>query len=101
VRDSAFDANAIVAMYGVVTAIERAPREVRLSVRVGTQTISVRLGPARFVDALISFAEADAVQFTGSSVVIDGQPSVLATEVTRGGKTVRLRQDDGTPLFTR
>jgi hypothetical protein len=99
-----FDANSIVTMHGTVTRVERethAPGrvEVHLEVRVGRQTLTVRLGPADFVDPLVTFAEADAVQFTGSSVLVNGRPNVLATVITRGGKTVRLRQDDGTPLF--
>lgn len=104
VHGPAFDANTIATMYGTITAVERETHApgmvgVHLKVRVGQQTLTVRLGPADFVDPLMTFAEADAVQFTGSNVRVDGQPNVLATVVTRGGKTVRLREDDGTPLF--
>jgi hypothetical protein len=104
VTPPAFDANTVVTMYGTVTAVERETHGpgvggVHLKVQVGRQLLTVRLGPAEFVDPLMTFAAADAVQFTGSNVSIDGQPNVLATVVTRGEKTVRLRQDDGTPLF--
>jgi hypothetical protein len=99
-----FDANTISTMYGTVTAVERHTHApgfvgVHLKVQVGKQTFTVHLGPADYVDAKLSFAEKDAVQFTGSNVTWEGQPTVLATVVTRGDKTVRLRQDDGTPLF--
>jgi hypothetical protein len=99
-----FDANTVSTMYGTVAAVEREAHGpgvvgVHLKVKVGQQTLTVRLGPADFVDPLVTFAAADAVQFTGSNVLVDGQPNVLATEVTREGKTVRLRRDDGTPLF--
>jgi hypothetical protein len=99
-----FDANTVVTMYGTVTAVERPEHApgltgVHLKVLVGRQTLTVQLGPADFVDGKLAFAEKDAVQFTGSSVTWNGQPTVLATLVTRGGTTVRLREDDGTPLF--
>ncbi|GMU59206.1 MAG: hypothetical protein AMXMBFR34_09690 [Myxococcaceae bacterium] len=100
----AFDANTVSTRYGTVTAVERPSHApglvgVHLKVQVGKQTLTVHLGPADFVDSRLSFAEKDAVQFTGSNVTWEGQPTVLATVVTRGDKTVRLRQDDGTPLF--
>ena len=100
----AFNSNTVSTMYGTVAAVEREIHgrglvAVHLKVKVGQQVLTVRLGPADFVDPLVTFAAADAVQFTGSNVLVDGQPNVLATEVTREGKTVRLRQDDGTPLF--
>lgn len=100
----AFDANSITTMYGTVTAVEREPHApglvgVHLKVRVGQQTLTVHLGPASFVDPKMSFTEKDLVQFTGSNVTWKGEPTVLVTVVTRGDKTVRLRQDDGTPLF--
>ncbi|MEW5737566.1 MAG: hypothetical protein AB1938_01505 [Myxococcota bacterium] len=94
-----FDANTVATMFGTVTAIERHTQGVHLKVQVGRQTLTVHLGPADFVDARLSFAEKDAVQFTGSNVTWEGQPLVLATVVTRGEKTVRLREDDGRPLF--
>lgn len=100
----AFDAHAIITMYGTVTAIEREEHApglvgVHLKVKVGQQTMTVHLGPSAFVDPKLAFAEKDAVQFTGSRVTWRGQPTVLATVITRGEKTVRLREDDGTPLF--
>jgi len=94
-----FDANTLITMYGTVTAVTRETQGVHLTVQVGRQTMTVHLGPADFVDGKLAFAEKDAVQFTGSSVTWNGQPTVLATVVTRGEKTLRLRQDDGTPLF--
>lgn len=100
----AFDANTVVTMYGTVTAVERPEHApgltgVHLKVQVGRQTLTVHLGPSDFVDGKLAFTAKDAVQFTGSSVTWNGQPTVLATVVTRGATTVRLRQDDGTPLF--
>jgi hypothetical protein len=100
----AFDANTVVTMYGTVTKVDRPEHApgltgVHLTVQVGQQTMTVHLGPADFVDGKLAFAAKDAVQFTGSSVTWNGQPTVLATVVTRGGTTVRLREDDGTPLF--
>jgi hypothetical protein len=100
----AFDANTIVTMHGTVTAVERPTLRpgligVQLKVQVGQRRVTVHLGPAEFVDAKLSFAEKDTVQFTGSSVTWEGQPVVLATVVTRGDTTVRLRQDDGTLVF--
>lgn len=100
----AFDANTVATMYGTVTSVERLSHGpgfvgVHLKVQVGRQLVTVHLGPAHFVDPKLSFAEKDVVQFTGSNVTFEGRPTVVATLVTRGQHTVRLREDDGTPLF--
>jgi len=103
-RRPAFDAKTVATFRGTVTAVERVAHGeglvgVHLRVQSGTQTLVVRLGPASFVDPRATFAAKDAIEVRGSKVTFDGEPTVLAMTVKKGGKAVELRRDDGTPLF--
>ncbi len=91
---------------GRVLGVDRfVPREgmaegVRVRVATGTDTVWVHLGPAAYVDAQrVRLAAGDAVRVTGSAAHDGDQAVVLATRVDRDGRTLRLREQDGTPAW--
>ena len=69
--------------------------------KVGDESIVVLAGPAFFIDPKLTFAVNDEVQATGSKITFEGAPTLLATTLTKNGKTVEIRKADGTPLFSR
>ena len=83
-----------------VTPVSTSTRGVRLMVTTPQEQLSVMLGPSWFVanqDARIEPGET--VQVTGSRVVIEGRPMIIAREVTKGDMVMRLRESDGRPLW--
>ncbi len=83
-----------------VTPVSTSTRGVRLMVTTPQEELSVMLGPSWFVanqDARIEPGET--VQVTGSRVVIEGRPMIIAREVTKGDMVMRLRESDGRPLW--
>jgi len=71
-----------------------------LVVKTATETIEVHVGPSNFVSGKgFTFAKGDSVQVVGSKVTIEGKEALIAREVTRGGKTLTLRDKTGRPLW--
>ncbi len=67
----------------------------------GKVLVKVHLGPAMFIgmnDAAF-FAE-DPVVVTGAIVNHDGEVALWARQITKNGKTLTLREPDGTPRWS-
>lgn len=79
-----------------------AQSDVRAILRVGRGQLAVRLGPAWFVlGQTMQLSAADRVLVQGSSSAADGAVQVIAVEIRRGSERLRLRDDDGAPLWSR
>jgi sporulation protein YlmC with PRC-barrel domain len=67
----------------------------------GSEICKVVLGPATHLQAQnFELRGGDEVTVKGSKVTMAGQKVILATEVKKGDKTLRLRDEKGTPLWT-
>ncbi len=65
-------------------------------------TISVHLGPAWFLEKKgIKIEPKDHVTVSGSRITFKGEPALIAAEIKKGGKTWKLRDDNGFPLWSR
>jgi hypothetical protein len=102
-----WDANSVTTLAGVVTAVEKytpgrggSSYGLRLSVKTDKETLPVILGPAAYIDQQhFAIAPKDTVEVKGSRLTIQGQPTVIAAEVKKGGQTLKLRDDKGIPLW--
>ena len=73
---------------------------VHLVVKTDKETIPVHLGPSFFVDKLnVTFAPQDKVEITGSRINPPRGPVIIAREVKKGDKVLKLRYADGTPAW--
>jgi len=63
-------------------------------------TVEVHLGPDYYVTKRIDIAAGDTITITGSRVKYMGRDAVIARSVEKEGKTVTLRHDDGTPMWS-
>jgi hypothetical protein len=71
---------------------------IHMIVKTATETISVHLGPAWYVEQQpVKFHARDMVEVTGSRVPCDGKPIILAASVKRGDQTVMYRELSGLP----
>jgi hypothetical protein len=83
-----------------VTGRRGAGRGVALSVKAGNETLSVHLGPAWFLDEQpLRFAAGDTVAIKGSHAFRRGQDIFLAQEVTKDGTILKLRDENGVPVW--
>ncbi len=71
-----------------------------LIVKTDQGTMPVHLGPSWYVEQQgVSFTPQDTVQVIGSRVSSPQGPMIIAREVKKGEKTLKLRQADGTPAW--
>jgi hypothetical protein len=68
--------------------------------KTDSQTVLVYLGPHIYVDLQnVRINVGDTVEVKGVNVLLDGQQAVLAGEVRKGDDVLRLRDDNGMPLW--
>ncbi len=90
-----------VASVDEVTPVSTATRGVRLMVVTPKEEISVMLGPSWFVaNQDVRIDPGETVEVTGSRVVIEGRPMIIARQVVKGDLVFRLRAQDGRPLWS-
>ena len=71
-----------------------------LNLQTDKETIPVHLGPAWFMQKQSpQIATGDAIVVTGSRVTFDGKPAIIAAEIKKGDKVIRLREQNGVPLW--
>ena len=64
------------------------------------QMLDVRVAPRAYLtDRGFSLDQGDELEITGSRVMVRGAPVLIAREVTKQGRTLRVRDRDGRPLW--
>jgi len=62
--------------------------------------ITVQLGPPAYVRKQgFDLKQGDSLEVTGSQVTRDGQPLLLAAQMKKDGQTLKLRDEQGVPLW--
>jgi hypothetical protein len=73
---------------------------VHLNVKTADATVRVHVAPALFIgENNFWFQIDDQVSITGANVLHDGDVALWARLLTKEGKTLKIRNDDGTPLW--
>jgi len=73
---------------------------VSLTLRTNKETILVYLGPGWFLEKQdLSFAAKDQVEITGSQITFQGKPAIIAAQVKKGDKSLKLRDPAGIPAW--
>ena len=71
-----------------------------LTLNTGTDSIEVHLGPVAFLNEKnITIDKGDMLKVLGSRVTLDGRKVLIAREITKGDRTVTLRDESGRPLW--
>jgi len=75
---------------------------VQLMLQTEKETIAVQLGPAWYIDKQTPRIEAnDTITVTGSRVTVDGRSAIVAADITKGNELLKLRDDNGIPVWPR
>jgi hypothetical protein len=63
-------------------------------------TLSIHLGPEWFIEEQeFALSPGDKVQVRGSRIILAGEPALIVAELTKDGKTLRLRDENGVPAW--
>lgn len=75
---------------------------VHLLLKNEAETIEVHLAPEWYLDGQnFSLQVGDRLEIKGSRVTYETKPIIIAAEVTQGDQVLRLRNDNGVPLWSR
>lgn len=104
-RSSIYDVNTVETIVGEVISVEQQTgrngfRGVHLMVKTDKEIIPVHLGPMSFLETKkIKFATQDKVEIKGSRITFQGRPAIVAAEVKRSDQVLKLRDENGFPLW--
>ncbi|MFP3868918.1 MAG: DNA-binding protein [Desulfobacteraceae bacterium] len=103
-----WNARSVTSLAGEVTAVEKyTPGRggslygLRVILKTENETLPIILGPAWYIEQQdFTIAPQDRVEVKGSRLSIQGQPTILAAELKKGNKILKLRDGQGRPLWT-
>lgn len=82
------------------TATEKRGYGIHLTLQTDKETIAVHLGPAWYIDNQLPKIEPnDTITVTGSRVMIDGKPAIIAAQVKKGNEILKLRDENGIAVW--
>jgi len=62
--------------------------------------VSVHLGPQWYLENQdVKILQGDKLEITGSRVMVQGKPALIAAEVRKGDEVLKLRDDAGVPVW--
>lgn len=104
-QDRMYDPKTVETLHGEVVSVNKIPAAgryygVHVTLKTDKETIPVHLGPGWFIEHQDTKIEPqDKVEITGSRVVYEGEPAVIAAEVTKGDEVLKLRDENGLPFW--
>jgi hypothetical protein len=73
---------------------------VQMKLKTEKETITVHLGPEWYIERLdVKIIPGDKVNVTGSRVIFDGKPVIIAAELKKGENLIVLRDAKGVPVW--
>jgi hypothetical protein len=103
-----FDTKTIETVKGEISLIKKSYHEkssgyvLGFKLKSDDETIYVHVGPGWYVEEKeFTFEKGDKVEVTGSMVTVKDKPVIIATEIIKDGKTLILRNAEGTPFMDR
>ncbi|HEY9799309.1 MAG TPA: hypothetical protein V6D25_03045 [Leptolyngbyaceae cyanobacterium] len=81
--------------------MQRMSHGVHLALKTAKETISVHLGPSWYIENQgIQIQPGDKIQVKGSRINFAGQPTIIAAEVKKGNVVMKLRDNNGFPVWS-
>ncbi len=106
-----FDPKTVVVVYGKVSSVENIPRRsrgnrmgmhhgVHLILKTKSGSVNVHLGPSWYLDKKgFTFNKNDKLRVKGSRIKYDDNTSIIASDVWKGKRHLKLRNKDGIPMW--
>lgn len=102
-----YDPNTVETVTGTVASVDEftpmrgMSKGIHLTLATGKERLPVHLGPAWYIDRqALKIAANDKVEVTGSRITFDGKPTLLAAQVKKGDQVLKLRNANGTPVWS-
>jgi hypothetical protein len=74
---------------------------IHLMVKTDKETVSVHLGPGWYIlNQDMKIEPKDRIEVKGSRITFEGKPAIIAAEVRKGEDLMKLRDDNGFPVWS-
>lgn len=84
-----------------ITPLKGMSSGVHVMLKTGKEKISVHLGPAWFLERQdIKIVPGDQVEIQGSRISFQGKPAMIAAELRKGDEILKLRDENGFPVWS-
>jgi hypothetical protein len=103
--DRMYDPKTVETVSGEVVSVDKITARgmdsgVSLTLKTAKETILVYLGPGWFLEKQdLTFAPKDQVEITGSQTTFQKKPAIIAAQVKKGEKSLKLRDPAGIPAW--
>jgi hypothetical protein len=101
-----FNPRTMTSISGEITEIERfAPMRgmgagIHITVKTTAESFDVHLGPAWYLESQdVHLKRGDKVELSGSRVLVDNKPAIIAVDLKRDGDVLVLRDSSGLPRW--
>ena len=101
-----YDTTKVETIKGTISSIFRINREKGIGYRLQAdlltdeETIRIHIGPSWFIEEKgFEFNNGDKIEVTGSRVKLEDKDYLIAAEIVKEGKVLKLRDRIGTPLW--
>ena len=102
-----YDPKAVETISGEVSSVDRiTPGKgmsggIHMMVKTDKEPVSVHLGPSWYIENQdVKIEPKDKVDVKGSRITFGGKPAMIATEVKKGDEVLKLRDDNGYPVWS-
>jgi hypothetical protein len=84
-----------------ITPMKGMSSGVILMVKTEKETTPVHLGPGWYIENQdVKIEPKDKVEVTGSRVTFQGKPAIIAAEIKKGDEVLKLRDENGFPVWS-
>jgi hypothetical protein len=84
-----------------ITPMKKMSYGVHITVRKDKETADVHLGPGWFLENQdVKISAGDKVEIKASKVQFQGKPAFIASEVKKGDEVLKLRDENGIPVWS-
>jgi hypothetical protein len=102
-----FNSESIVTVTGKIVEVMEIPARragffgIHVMVQTENETLEAHIGPASYLkENDISLRVNQNISITGSRIEMNGKPIIIASEIIQNQKQLRLRQNNGIPLWS-
>jgi hypothetical protein len=103
-----YDPKTVETASGEVVSVEKTAKGrgrmgggIHLMLKTDKETIAVHLGPSWYMAKQdVKIEPKDHIEVSGSRVTLQGKPAIVAAQVKKGDKVLKLREEDGSPLWS-
>lgn len=74
---------------------------VHLLLKTDKETVSVHLGPSWYIENQdVKIEPKNKIKVKGSRISFEGKPAIIAAEIIKGNEILKLRNEDGFPVWS-